>query len=137
MNIFFSGSIRGGRGHQHLYPNIVSELEKHGTVFSKHISEESVSEYGETALSAEDIYERECAALQGSDIVVADVSVPSLGVGYVIAKAKEWGKPVIALHHGEDTLKLSALIKGDSNVRVYTYEEEEEIASLLQQAFKN
>ncbi len=136
MNIFFTGSIRGGRAHLPEYAFIVKTLEQFGTVHSKHVHDETLSHYGETGLSAQEIFEREIDALSQSDIVVADVSTPSLGVGYLVALASSLGKKTIALYHGDDTLKLSAIIKGDSGVEVYTYKTEEDITKILNEVLQ-
>ena len=120
MNIFFTGSIRGGRAQQPEYAFIVKALEKYGTVFSEHVSDEKISEYGETRLSAKEVLTREREALQKCDIVVAEVTTPSLGVGYLVGEATSLGKSVVALYAGENTLKLSAIIKGDPNVKVFS-----------------
>lgn len=37
MDIFFSGSIRGGRADVDLYGDLVEFLQQHGTVLSEHI----------------------------------------------------------------------------------------------------
>ena len=134
MNIFFTGSIRGGRTNQTRYASIVEMLERYGTVFSKHVSEETLSQYGETELPSKEILDRERAALQKSDIIVAEVTTPSLGVGYLIATATSANKKVIALYCGEDTLKLSGIIKGDPCVRVYTYKTDADVEKILKEA---
>jgi hypothetical protein len=136
MNIFFIGSIRGGRAQQPRYALIVKILEKHGTVSPTHVSDEALSQYGETNLSAKEILERERDKLAKADIVVAEVTTPSLGVGYLIASATSVGKKVIALYCGDDTLKLSAIIKGDPMVAVHTYKADEEIEKILQGALE-
>ena len=69
--------------------------------------------------------------LAKSDIVVAEVTTPSLGVGYLISQATHSNKKVIALYNGEDALKLSAMIKGNKNVRVYLYKTEEDLTAIF------
>lgn len=136
MKIFFTGSIRGGRMNQPNYNNIVEMLSKYGEVFSKHIAEESLGEYGETSLDQEEIHDRELETLKECDVVVAEVTTPSLGVGYVVAEATQLNKKIIALYNGEDTLKLSAMIKGDKNVHVRTYQKEEDLENIFEQEIK-
>ena len=131
MNIFFTGSIRGGRAHQPKYALIVKALERHGTVYSQHVQDEALSQYGETGLSGREILERERGALGKCDIVVAEVTTPSLGVGYLIACATSLRKKVIALYFGGDALKLSAIIKGDPGVELHTYKTDEDIEKIL------
>src|SRR3989338_7417229 len=107
MDIFFIGAIRGGRAHQPKYADIVALLKKFGTVLSEHIADETISDYGETDLSKEEIHAREIESLKKSDVVVAEVTTPSLGVGYLLGEAVRLGKRVIGLYCGEDTDKLS------------------------------
>ena len=133
MNIFFIGSIRGGRINQPLYAHIVEILERHGTVMSKHVADKSLGEYGETDLEKEEIHDRELETLKKSDLVVAEVTNPSLGVGYLISQTTNLNKKVIALYNGEDTFKLSAMIKGNKNVKVCLYKTEKELDAVLSQ----
>ena len=121
MNIFFTGSIRGGRALQPQYALIVEELKKYGEVHSQFVQDEKLSQYGETQLSDQEIFGREQLAVNESDIVIAEVTIPSLGVGHLISYASQLNKKIIALYYGEDTLKLSAMIKGDPHVEVYAY----------------
>lgn len=136
MNIFFTGSIRGGRALQPQYALIVDALKKHGIVHSQSTHNDALSQYGETCLFDTEIFEREREALQRSDIVVAEVTTPSLGVGSLIAYATQFEKKIIALYHGEDTLKLSAMIKGDPHVDVYLYKTKKEVLEILDTIFQ-
>jgi 2'-deoxynucleoside 5'-phosphate N-hydrolase len=131
MNILFTGSIRGGRKHQPAYVKIMSILKKYGTVFSEHIGDETISEYGETHISKEEIHDREMNSLQKSDLVVAEVTTPSLGVGYLIANAISFKKRVICLYEGETTYLLSAMIKGNKSIEVESYKSISDIESIL------
>lgn len=131
IKIFFIGSIRGGRISQPQYVEIVEILEQYGIVFSKHVADKSLGGYGETELEKEEIHDRELDILEKSDLVVAEVTTPSLGVGYLISQAINLNKKVITLYNGEDTLKLSAMIKGDKNVKVYLYKTPEDITAII------
>lgn len=131
MNIFFVASIRGGRTNQHHFAGIVQALEQFGTVSSKHVSDETLSEFGETRPSAVEIRNRELYSLNTCDVVVAEVTTPSLGVGYLIAHAALCGKKVVALYHGENTFMLSAMLKGDPRVEVHTYTNMKDIERIL------
>ena len=131
MNIFFTGSIRGGRAHQPTYMHIVETLGQYGNVSPQYVSDETLSHHGETDITARDISERERTALAKSDVVVAEVTTPSLGVGYLIACATALEKNVIALYRGEDTFKLSAMVKGDPAVEVHTYKTDADIEQVL------
>lgn len=135
MNIFFTGSVRGGRSNQPRFALIVKALEKRGTVSSQYVADKAMSQFGETSLSGKEIHDREMAALKACDVVVAEVTAPSLGVGYLIAQATALGKRVIALYCGDTTEKLSGIIKGNAGVEVFTYKTEEDIQMLIEKAF--
>ena len=77
------------------------------------------------------VHDRELDTLEKSDLVVAEVTTPSLGVGYLISQAINLNKKVIALYNGEDTLKLSAMIKGDKNIEICLYKTLEDVAEIL------
>ncbi len=127
MNIYFIGSILGGRINQSQYREVIEILKQHGNVLSEHIADESLSEYGETDLEKEEIHDRELKRLEKSDLVVAEITTPSLGVGYLIAEALRLNKRIIALYNGEDTLKLSAMIKGNKKTKVHLYKTRDDI----------
>lgn len=135
MNIFFTGAVRGGRAHQPEYALIVKALEKYGTVNSKHVADETLSTFGETNFSNKEILERELAALQKSDVVVAEVTTPAHGVGYLIGRATALGKRVIALHYGEYALKLTGIIQGDTGIEIHSYKSNDDIENILQNVF--
>lgn len=121
MKIYFTASIKGGRIEQPTYTNTVEILKKYGTIVSDHVADETLSIYGETEFTKEEIYQREMERVRESDIVIADVTTPSLGVGYIIAKAVDLQKKVICLYHGKHIDKLSAMIGGIPGIHIYTY----------------
>lgn len=102
-----------------------------GTVLNRHVADEAISDYGETDLMKEQIHEREMRLLEQCDVIVAEVTTPSLGVGYIVAMGLEMGKKVLCVYQGDDTHKLSAMIKGDTRVSVSTYEKPDELRPLL------
>src|SRR5881392_1500730 len=109
MKIYFAGSIRGGRGDQALYFEIIRLLSNFGEVMTEHIGDESLGPAGEN-LTDQEIYDRDLAWLSGTDCLVAEVTAPSLGVGFEIGKMTEWGKPVLCLHRPREGRLLSAMI---------------------------
>ena len=57
-------------------------------------------------------------------VVVAEVTVPSLGVGYEIGRAVAMGKQVLCLYRPQEGRLLSAMIRGMDNeagLRVFDY----------------
>ena len=84
MNIYFSGSIRGGRENEAVYLEIVEYLQEKGyNVLSLHVARPYLlPKYG--AASPQAIFTRDIKWIEECDAVVAEVSTPSLGVGYEI-----------------------------------------------------
>src|SRR5688572_8660313 len=84
-SIYFSGSITGGRADVELYRRIVEALEGDGhRVLAGAVAASHVGEGGETPDFSE-IFARDIGWLDECEAVVAEVSMPSHGVGYEIA----------------------------------------------------
>jgi hypothetical protein len=135
MRIYFAGAIRGGREDWLLYRNIIKLLETYGTVLTEHVGNSDLEITGEN-LSDKHIHDRDLNWLMSCDCLVAEVTRPSLGVGYEIGKATEWRKRVICLYRSSVTPSLSAMIAGGDGVRVYTYERVDELKSVFTQVFE-
>ena len=121
MKIYFAGAIRGGRDDAALYLEIVKALRAYGEVLTEHVAASDLSVLGE---SQDDrwIHDRDLAWLREADCLVAEVTTPSLGVGFEIAKATEWGKRVLCLFRPSAGRVLSALIAGTDLVTVCEYQ---------------
>jgi len=130
MKIYFAGSIRGGRDDKEVYRKIVNHLKKHGEVLTEHIGSQDLSELGEKK-SPQGVYQRDIAWIAEADFFIADVSTPSLGVGYEIAKAEEMGKKILCLYYNGRDERISAMVKGNSNLTVKEYKNIEEAFSYI------
>lgn len=119
MKIYFGGAIRGGREKIEDYIKIVNFLEKYGEVLTKHVADINLSSNGENNLTEEEIYARDIKWLEECDIVVAEITVPSLGVGYELAYAEKKNKKIICLY--EEGKTISAMIKGNKNFKLIPY----------------
>ena len=136
-NIYFSGSITGGRDDVALYRRMVDALEKDGhRVLAGAVASEQIGDGGET-LALSEIFARDLRWLDESDLVVAEVSTPSHGVGYEIAYAR-WARriPVIALYRRGRTKRCSAMISGDPGICFVEYEDLDAALESLRQAVR-
>jgi hypothetical protein len=89
------------------------------------VAAEDVGAGGES-IDPRAIFTRDLQWLDASDLVVAEVSVPSLGVGYEIAYARHRrAVPVIALYRAAHTKRCSAMIGGDPGVELIEYDDVE------------
>ena len=122
MKIYFAGSIRGGRQKADDYKKIIDILSAHGQVLTEHVGSSEVSQSGEEIKESQ-IYERDIAWINDADVVVAEVTIASLGVGYEIGYAESKGKKIICLFNLVEggPVRTSAMIGGNRNVEVVTY----------------
>ena len=122
MKIYFAGAIRGGREDAQLYENLIAYLKEKGQVLTEHIGSTDISWEGETTSKDEEIYNRDIKWLQSADIVVAEVTTPSLGVGYELGIAEKLNIPVLCLYRPGEGNRLSAMVSGNAifTCREYT-----------------
>ena len=115
MNIYFAGSIRGGRDEENIYLKIIDYLGSFGEVLTEHVGHKNV-EKSEEGHSDTYIFERDVSWLKSSDVMIADVTVPSLGVGYEIGFAETLDIPILCLYNPKNKKPLSAMITGNKKV---------------------
>ena len=135
MKIYFSGSVSGGREDVGLYLQIIVQLKEHGLVLTEHIGDARLDAGGEPGLSVVEIHDRDLAWLRQADCLVAEVTTPSLGVGYEIGKATEWGKSVLCLFRTGNGSMLSPMIVGSSGAVVRGYRNVGELKDILEEFF--
>ncbi|HEY0006793.1 MAG TPA: nucleoside 2-deoxyribosyltransferase [Pyrinomonadaceae bacterium] len=134
MKIYFAGAIRGGREDWSSYLEIIARLGEYGEVLTEHVGDAGLSAEGETGGDRE-IHDRDLAWLREADCLVAEVTVPSLGVGYEIGKATEWKKPVLCLFRPANGRTLSAMIAGSPRVFVREYNRLAELKTVFDEFF--
>ena len=135
MDIYFCGSIRGGRGLAASYEKMITLLGNYGKVLTEHLGSDEVIESKDRILSDEEIHDRDMQWIVESDVLVAEVTVPSLGVGYEIGRAIEMGKPVLCLFQTGSEFTLSAMIAGSNRVEMKYYNDLEEVEDLFSAFF--
>ena len=132
--VYFAGSIRGGRGDADVYKQIIDLIASYGhEVLTEHIGLKTLKTVGEAGKSNSWIYDRDMQWLKQCDALIADVTTPSLGVGYEIAKAEQWGKPTLILYRQIPNQSVSALIIGNPNLKVSKYNNVDELGSVIQE----
>jgi len=131
MKIYFACSITGGREFEPVYQDLVGALEreKH-QVLTAHLAGSGIGE-SEAVLNPRAVYERDVAWIRESDVLIAEVSIPSHGVGYEIGFALGAGKPVLALF--QNGRKISKMISGnpDERLLVRSYAASAEAAQIM------
>lgn len=129
MKIYFCGSIRGGRELAQRYHQMIELLKAYGNILTEHVGDPMLSNKGGDGTS-EQIWLRDTNWLRECDIVIAECTQPSLGVGYELAFAESLGKPVHIFYGGESG-RLSAMLAGCPAFFIHEYSDEAELFALL------
>ncbi len=136
MNIYFACSITGGREFEPVYQAIVRALTEDGHIVpTAHLAGSDVLAL-EAVVEPQEVYARDIDWIRACEALVAEVSVPSHGVGYEIAFSLSLGKPVLALY--QEKRRISKMICGnpDPNLFVTPYRTPED-ATLQIRKFLN
>jgi hypothetical protein len=131
MKAFFSGSIRGGDKYRSSYLQILAFLKHYGDIISEHSDQQAnCDDQGLSGDAA--IYARDIRWIKDADLLVAEVSHPSIGVGYEVAYAEARDIPVLALYHLGAEAPMSAMISGNPRITVIRYNSLSELWPLLE-----
>ena len=126
IKIYFAGSISGGREKAVAYIRLIEYASSFGNVLTEHVGSLGDNGSGEADLSDADIYERDMRWLTSADVVIAEVTVPSLGVGSELGAAERLGTKILCLFDKSETRRLSAMVAGNRNFDTRGYETLEE-----------
>ena len=122
MKIYFAGAIRGGREETDIYNNIITYLSSKAEVLTEHVGSSELMTIGETNRSDGEIFLRDMEWLQSADLVIAEVTTPSLGVGYELGIAEKLKIPALCLYRPIKGKRLSAMISGNEKFNCQAYQ---------------
>ena len=122
MKIYFAGAIRGGREETDIYNNIITYLSSKAEVLTEHVGSSELKTIGETNRSDGEIFLRDMEWLQSADLIIAEVTTPSLGVGYELGIAEKLKIPALCLYRPIKGKRLSAMISGNEKFNCQTYQ---------------
>jgi 2'-deoxynucleoside 5'-phosphate N-hydrolase len=137
MNIYFACSITGGRDFEPVYQAIIAALLDDGhTLPTAHLADSGIKEL-EASIGAREVYERDVAWIRDCNVLVAEVSTPSHGVGFEVAYALSIGKAVLCLH--QEDRPVSKMLSGNShpNIRVKRYREAGQAVEMIRSFLEN
>ena len=121
MDIYLSGSISGGRQKIQTYIRIKEIIESLGhKINSPQTVDPNVTDSGEgSIMESRKIYERDMGQIHECNLMIAEITIPSLGVGYEIASAIHLDKPVLCLYDMDNPpRRISAMIAGNTSYLV-------------------
>jgi len=118
--VYFACSIRGGRDDAEWYGELVGIAKKYSEVLTEIFADKKLTADGMQKPTGE-IWSNDIKWIGQADAIIAEVTNPSLGVGYEINAAEKMGKPVLCLFRPENGRKLSAMISGSPGTSVFEY----------------
>ncbi|MCI4438438.1 hypothetical protein JHC27_01060 [archaeon] len=131
MRVYLSVPIIGGRNLElaKTISNVIIECGHELT------SEWVISEDPGFSASPNYVYERDTSGVKTSDIIVAEVSTPSHGVGMEIMLAITLRKRIIALARRD--AQISRMLLGAPNIEWIFYDEIEEMTQKLKEKLRS
>ena len=142
MVIYRACTVRGDRGAIAGLRAVADALEADGhTILTRHLLDDNV-EGAESTLTERAVYERDLAWLEACDVLVADASGSSFGVGfevgYVLGRSDRTNQRVVMIYRADRRDAISRLIVGNAHPRcaVVKYENPEDLVLRVSQSLK-
>lgn len=133
MKIYFTGSIAGGRQDAPIYNKLIQELKKYGEILTEHVGDEKLTNEGESKqFTPKEIHDRDIDWLKASDVLIAEITTPSLGVGYEIAFAVQHHKKILCLYRPSVVKRLSPMVHGSFGTTCKEYETIDQAKQIIQ-----
>jgi hypothetical protein len=125
MNVYLACTVRGDRGGVSAARALADLLERQGhAVLTRHLLAED-ADAAESALSERAVFERDMRWLNAADVLIAEASGSSYGVGfevgYVLGRAERSGQRVLLLYDAARRPCISRLIAGNAHGWCTTY----------------
>jgi nucleoside 2-deoxyribosyltransferase len=141
MLIYLACTVRGDRSGTIAGRAICDRLRHHGhEVLTAHLLEDNV-ETAEGRLTEEAVFRRDLEWLSRCDVLVAEASGSSFGVGfevgYVLARADRTGQQVVLLYDRARANRVSRLVVGNvhSACATFGYTSVDELLDFIDQRF--
>lgn len=134
IKVYFAGSISGGRKDSKIYGELIKYISMFGTVLTEHIGDLSLGNMGESKTNKE-IFDRDVSWIKEANLIIAEVSTPSLGVGYELGLAESLSKKILCLYRPQEGKRLSAMVSGNSSFQVIKYSDLEDVKNKLKEFF--
>ncbi len=125
MTIYLACTVRGDRAGVAAARAIAARLARNGhRVLTLHLLDDDVDDL-EAALTSESVFERDVRWLEECDVLVAEASGSSYGVGfevgYVTARAPNTGQRVFLLYDAAKRSSVSRLVAGNNDRHCTTF----------------
>jgi nucleoside 2-deoxyribosyltransferase len=125
VHIYLACTVRGDRGAIGITRALADAIECMGhTVLTRHLLADN-PDADENRLTERAVYERDMKWLEASDVLIAEASGSSYGVGfevgYVLGRSAQTHQRVLLLYDAERRSQVSRLIAGNTHPACTTY----------------
>ena len=135
--IYFAGSIWGGHEDVDWYNQLITYLKNFGQVLTAHVGDKNLeAKIKKKPISVNWIYQRDMKWMKEAEVLIAEVTKPSLGVGYEIAKAESYNLPILCLYRKLPNKRISALIQGNSKITIQAYKNIRQAEKIIENFIK-
>lgn len=138
MNIYLACTVRGDRGAISVTRALADAIECMGhTVLTRHLLADD-PDADESRLSERAVYERDLKWLNAADVLIAEASGSSYGVGfevgYVLGRSAHTQQRVLLLYDAVRRSQVSRLIVGNTHpaCTTYPYRDAEDLLRFVQ-----
>ena len=142
LSIYLACTVRGDRGAVSVLRTLAGALEEMGhTILSRHLLDDDVDS-AESALGERDVFIRDIEWLEQCDVLVAEASGSSFGVGfevgYVLGRSDRTSQRVILMYGTTRRNQISRLIVGNAHPRcdVVAYDDPASLMTALTNLLK-
>ncbi len=139
MKIYFTASTSGNGDLVPLYAHILHLIGEYDVTLTSGpqiVSQRMLDE--DKKLSSKEIYTRQQKRIEESDLVIAETSKPSHGVGGEIVYALSLAKPVLALVHTKFEDHISPMLAGNPSDNLYMeYYDEDNVQHKIKDFIKH
>jgi nucleoside 2-deoxyribosyltransferase len=131
LNIYFACPVISERDDEAVYQSIVDTLIADGHEIPTAIIAKPEVVNLEKQANPQEIYTTSIRRIEKCDVLIAEVSKPSLGVGYEIAYALHLNKPVLCCYR--QGASISKMITGNTNptIMVYSYQDTQGVIGVI------
>jgi len=138
MKIYFAASVTNTFRDIDLYNKIIKYLTRYGIILNKKIGDKDFwRERKKIIFSKEQAHDFDFKLLSKADVVIAEITNPSLGVGYEIGRAIERKKPVLGLYNKKFEKQISPMILGSPDIVIKSYKRFTDIKLIIDDFFNS
>ena len=132
MKIYFACAIVGGRYDEAIYQQLVDSLLADGHEVPTLLNAGPGWQHMEGSPDPNEVYRRDIGWIDESQVLIAEVSTPSHGVGYEISYALDRGKPVLCLYRR--STRVSKMLTGNTmqGITLADYDDVSEAIGVMQ-----